>query len=518
VAKVAREQSQVRAWPLLCATAALEAMALAGIIPVHADITHAVALPPLDLTYDLGLLLAHANTPIWFSVGLVLSLAGRATLLSLMLGSLRRFWFALRFELVCLVPSFVAAQLMYSGQTVLYAYVFWAGLVVAVAFTLLLAHVPWRQCQSVGRAFIHGLIHGIRLPTVSFYLLGLAVVGVLVRNGGQAADLVGLLASSALTFVTARKLRSQPSARVATSLGAAVVSLVVLAAIVIPKAGSTHAETAARAAPRQGELVMVPGIDTSSGHGTLFLVKPQTLGFPCARTFYYSYAGPGPGAPRGQSACPITSGAAYTRADTERPLGDLVSSFRAQVDSLKPPVTVVAHSSGSWIAWAALSSDRTSPVRHLVMFAPLTGALGYPPPGPHGEGFVGAAGMRLVVQAGRSLGITRFDPDSPLAMELLAPAGRLANLFDQPLPHSVESLDVVSVFDASIFADSTTDPFPRSASACLLFETHSGLPTSSEAANYTTRFLEGKPTSEMSAGCSPFTGWVADAGAAFGVP
>jgi hypothetical protein len=518
VAKVTREQSQVRAWPLLCATAALEAMALAGIIPVHADIIHAVALPPLDLTYDLGLLLARANTPIWFSVGLLLALAGRATLLSLMLGSPRRFWFALRFELVCLVPSFVAAELMYSGQTVLYAYVFWGGVVVAVAFALLLAHIPWRQSDSVGHALIHGLVHGIRLPTVTFYLLGLALLGILVRNGGQAADLVGLLVSSALTLVTARKLRDQPSARVATSLGAAVVGLVVVAAIVLPEAGSPHTETAARPAPRQGELVMVPGIDTWSGHGTLFLVKPQTLGYPCVRTVYYSYAGPGPGAPRGQSACRITSGAPYTRADTERPLGDLVGSFRAQVDSLKPPVTVVAHSSGSWIAWAALSGDRTSPVRHLVMLAPLTGALGYPPPGAHGQGFVGAAGMRLVVQVGRSLGITRFDPDSPLAAELLAPAGRLANLFDQPLPHGVEALDVVSVFDASLFADSTTDPFPRSASACPLFETHSGLPTSSEAANDTTRFLEGEPTDELNAGCSPFSGWVADAGAAFGVP
>jgi Alpha/beta hydrolase family len=396
--------------------------------------------------------------------------------------------------------------------------VYWGGVAVCVVFTLLLAHVPWRHTDGVLGAFARGFGHGLRLPTVTFYLAGLSVLGVLVRSGGRAAQLLGLLVSSALTLVTARKLRLQPSAPAATSLSAVVVGLVVLAALIVPRLTSTHSHQSAPAATRQGELVLVPGIDTSSGHGTLFLVHPRAFGFSCARTVYYSYAGTGRGAPRGQAVCPIRSGAPYTRADTERSLGALVSAFRAQVDSLAPPVTVVTHSAGSWVAWAALTGDVTSPVRRLVMLAPLTDPLGYPPPGTRGQGFVGAAGMRLVVQVGKSLGITRFDPDRPLATELLAQKGRVSNLFQEPLPPTARSLAIVSVFDSALFGDSTSTPFPRSDSACPLFETHSGLVNSSAAATDALQFLaEGRRT-EPGPSCSPYAGWFADAGAAFGVP
>ncbi len=140
-----REAGVARAWPLLGAGAVVELLALSGVLPVRPDLVHAVSLPPLDLTFDLGNLLGLATTPAWFALGLVLAIVGRATVLSLMLGSLRRWWFALRFELLVLLPAFFAAELAYSGQAVLYSALFWVGVLLAILSSVVFAHVPWGQ-------------------------------------------------------------------------------------------------------------------------------------------------------------------------------------------------------------------------------------------------------------------------------------------------------------------------------------------------------------------------------------
>ena len=496
-----------RAWPLLGAGAVVELLALSGVLPARPDLVHAISLPPLDLTFDLGALLGRATGPAWFAFGLVLAITGRATILSLMLGSLRRWWFALRFELVVLVPSFLAAELAYCGQAVLYSALFWVGVVLAVAWTVVFAHVPWRGSSSVLSTIGSGLRDGPRLPTVLSYLAALGVLGALVRGGGKAPPLIGVGVSVLLTVAAARRLSRPPTAPMATRL-----AVVVLAAVLVALSLTNTSVSVPHSAQRPGELVVVAGMDTSSGHGSLFSLRPSYLGFSCERTRYYSYAGPGPGAPQAQAACPITTGSRYTRVDTERPLPELVSSFRAQVDRLAPPVTVITHSSGAWVAWAAVSGDRATPVRRIVMLAPLSDPHGYPPPGTNAGGTVGAAGMRLVVAIANWEGFSHFDPDRPLATALLGSPRAARALLERPLQRQVQALAVPSAYDLVLF--STSNPFGRAQAACALFQSHGAVSTSAAAAADADRFLSGR----LQLPCARWPSWAADAASGFQVP
>jgi len=496
-----------RIWPLLCAAALVELLGVTGVLPAHPYLVRAVALPPLDLTFDLGALLGRATSPGWFAAGLLVSVVVRTTVLALMLGSLRKWWFALRFELVVLVPSFVAAQLAYVGQAVLYSAAFWIGLLVSIASALAFAHVPWRGSTSVRSSLGRGFLEGPRLPTVISYLAAVGALGAITSKGGEAASLVGVLVSTLLTVLCVRRL-SQPAAAPAATRTVGVVIVAAVAALAL--ASTAHRPPAPGTMP--GELLVVPGMDTSSGHGSVFSLRPSEYGFGCARTFYFSYAGPGGGAAQGQSVCPIRTGAPYSRADTERPLGDLVAAFRAQVDRLVAPVTVVTHSSGAWVALAAVSGDKSSPVRNIVTIAPITDPHGYPPPGASGEGIVGAAGMRLVVAIARSNGFSRFDPDLPLASRLLGSRVTSASLFDRSLPARTRDLAIPSAYDLALVG--TSHPYGHALTACAPVVAHGALPTSDAVATEAGRFLAHR----SQAPCEPWASWAASAAATFQVP
>src|SRR5207302_9002882 len=113
------------------------------------------------------------------------------------------------------------------------------------------------------------------------------------------------------------------------------------------------------------------GVDSESGQGPMFVLDPATLGYGCGRTFCFSYAGEGKGAPHANAACPIRTGHGYGRRDTQRPLAALASTMRTQLAALPRPVTVITHSQGAWIAWAALASGPPLGVETLVMLAPF---------------------------------------------------------------------------------------------------------------------------------------------------
>ena len=502
-----REAGSPRAWPLLLATGLVEILALSGILPTRPDLLHALALPPLDLTFDFGMLLGRATGPVWFALGLVACVAARATILGLMLGSWRRWWFALRFELLVLVPSFLAAELAYSGQAILYSAIFWIGMAVATAMTLL------RGTRTVGRVPIGAfdprtwLARGPTLAHRRDVPRRLGFLTILVRHGGRAGALIGVAASAALTLTTARRLSKPAVAHNATRLGA-----VILVGLAVALILATSTGVRPSSGRRAGELVVVAGIDTSSGHGSLFSLRPSSLGFSCAQTFYYSYVGPGRGSRQAQAACPITTGSHYTRADTERSLGLLVRAFRAQVDHLRAPVTVVSHSSGALVAWAAVSSDPRTPVRRIVMLAPMTDPLGYPPPGTSGRGTVGAAAMRFLVALGNWDGFTRFNPDSAAASELLAPSNAIPALFRRALPPQVRALAIPSAYDVALFTGSR--PFALADVSCAPFESHGALATSDQTLAQADRFLSGHPLEA----CTAWARWASSAAAGFQVP
>ena len=207
------------------------------------------------------------------------------------------------------------------------------------------------------------------------------------------------------------------------------------------------------------------------------------------------------------------TGAPYRRQDTQRPLADLVATFREQVAALPPPVTVVTHSQGAWIAWAAVAGQRATPVRSLVLLAsfPRT-EVGYPLPGLDGPGRVGSDVLRVLAGIGRRLGISTFDPDKPLARELLVTPGAIERVLARLLPPGVRALAVEPLFDLPLMPEGRI--VPAAENACPVRTTHVGLTTSAAAADVVDRFLDGRPLPS----CPVGAGWLSAFTAPFGVP
>jgi len=241
-------------------------------------------------------------------------------------------------------------------------------------------------------------------------------------------------------------------------------------------------------------LFLVAGVDSASGLGSMFRLNPNDLGFPCARVAYFSYAGPGSGAPPGQSLCPITSGAPYGQRDTQRPLAQLVSFFGTEVEAASReaggrPVEVITHSQGAWIAWAAIAAGRAPSVRALVMLgASPDVAVSYPPRGREGPGRVGGDADRLAAAVGRGLGVSTFSPDAPLAQELLATPRAVRGVFEERLPGDVRAVAVFSDFDLPVAPEGWS---VRGVPTSLVPVVHRDLPSSRQALGEVTRLLGG---------------------------
>jgi pimeloyl-ACP methyl ester carboxylesterase len=433
----------VRWWPLGVATVAVVALALVGILPRWPGLVHAVAVPPLDAAFDLRVLVARASSYPVFLLGAAISVAVRTVLLGLLLwtvgaatsagsGMAR----AARLYLVVVVPLAVAGALDFAGLAALYSWYGWAGLglTVLVAVALIPRTIPPRGARIR------------RFPTAIAYLLVLVALGALADLVGASGAIPAVVVSAVLTAAAVGRLvRPGPYGR-ATLRGATASALVVLAAL-LPSVPVTPSQVVS-----DSVLLIVPGVDTSSGQGAGYRLDPEALGFPCDRVYYYSYRGPGDGAPPGDAPCPIRVHRPYTQTATQQPLGVLVDLFGQQVTAIRAeagdaPLVVVTHSQGAVIAWRAVAQGLGG-VSHLVALAGFPhSAVGYPPPGENGPGRVGADALRALSWFSRFLGIGTFDPDAPLAREILARPNGLESVFGAPLPSEVTAALVFATGD-----------------------------------------------------------------------
>ncbi len=508
-----RDSTYPRAWPVAALAAGVELLVVTGALPAWAGLTNEVALPPLGLVTDMRVLLSRAASPAWFAAGLMLALAVRIVVLAALMGWKGRLGFAVRFYLAAVVPAYVAAELAYCGQALLYAVLLWAGMAVTLVLVLAMGPLPWSGRGRLIGALNHGLVRGMRAPTIVAYFAGLAVLGALVEGQGRPVEMIGVVASASMTMLVIRRLASPGipagAARLASVAILAIVGLV--AFLALPPTSGAEAGPIAGVRARPGTLVLVAGMGTSSGYGALFSLDPMDLGFSCGQTVYFSYSGPGRGARRGQSVCPIRSGAPYDSASTEYPLEHLVSELHAELSGLKGPITVVTHSEGAWIAWEAIRQYPAMAVSHLIMLAPLDGGIGYPQPGTSGRGMIGAAGMRLVVSLGHRISFTSFSPDAPLASEVLGQRRETADIFDRRLARSVRALVVESSFDLPVMRAAA---FPAAAHACPVPRLHGAIPTARQAMVEANRFLDGA----RQLPCEPWDSWPGPLSAGMKVP
>ena len=477
--------------------AAAMGLGLLDVLPRWPGLVHAVALPPLDMAFDLRILVARAHTWPAFAVGAALSVLLRAALLAIILGPgradvgfARRYRAALRLYVGALVPLAVAAGLEFAGLAAVYAWYVWVGLALTAAAVLLGSRRLARVAGRAKSAWPRGLW---------FYLVALVLIGAAARSGAWAS--VVLVAPSAmLTWWTMRG--SVPLRRRRHAATAAV-----LAVLQVPFAAPIGAEAQRPARP---VLLLIPGVDTSSGYGALYRLDPAGIGFPCERVYYYSYLGPKAPAPRapkdrtatqGEAPCPIRLHAPYVPEDTQRPLAELTAALAAQMGAIGAatggaPVVVVTHSQGAAIAWQALATGQISGVSHLITLAGFARSpVGYPPPGVAGEGRVGADVLRALSWVSRTLAVGTFDPDGLLARELLANPNGLESVFAQPLPEGIRTATVFTSFDVAAAPEGQTVP---GVPAAIIDSTHAGIVGSPDAGIAARSVLAGRVTLGLS--------------------
>jgi hypothetical protein len=488
--------------PLVVVAAVVTGLAVTGALPTWSGLAHHTALPPLDLFADVRVLLAEAPSYPAFVAGLAAAVAVRTVVLAAVLGALHRPGLAriARFYGLALVPALVAGALGFAGVAAVYSPFLWVGAAVALVTAVALAPGPWQGPPN-------RLYRPAARTAVVGYLAALLVVSLGSALGSAAARVALVWVSAALTALVGRWLSGPaPEPR---PLGAA--ALVLLLVVVPLPAARQPTPTAATG----GTLFLVPGIGGSSGTSSMFQLDPAALGFDCRRTAYFSYAGTGRGAPQRRARCPITSGALYRSEDTRRPLRELAASFRDQLAGLTPPVVVVAHSQGAWIATAGLA-DTAAVQDDAVGALVLLGAFprherGYVLDGT-GAGVVGTDALEALTAGLRDLDATSFDPRAPLAREVLGTHGAVDRLMTAGFPAGVRVATVTSAFDLPVMPrDWQLD---GAADLCPVYVRHGDLPTSPVVLRQARAFLDGRDQD----GCAWWHRWPTQAFAAFGTP
>jgi pimeloyl-ACP methyl ester carboxylesterase len=461
----------LRWWPLGVATIVAVVLALADVVPRWPGLAHLVAVPPVDVAADLRILVTGASSYPAFAVGVGASVVIRSLVLGSLLftlGAVPTFGSgmarAAALYIVAAVPLAIAAALGFAGFAAVYAWYGWAAL--GLTLLVVLAITP-RLIPRGARLR--------RIPAILGYVLVLTILGALADLTGPAGSVVSIVVSAGLTAVVLDRLTRPPEPAGRTAPAAAT------ALLAVGLVGWGSATVAPAPAAPDAVLLVVPGVDTATGVGAAYRLDPAAVGFECDRVFYYSYRGPGGDAPRGQAHCPIRLHRPYAQPVTQRPLAELVEAFAQQVEAIRAetgdaPVVVVTHSQGAVIAWRAVATGAADGVSHVVAMGGFPHSpVGYPAPGETGDGRVGADALRVLSWFSRFLGVAAFDPDAPLARELLARPDGLEDVFAEPLPEGVTAGLLFATPDLIVAPEGSEAPEGTSATVDT---THASMPES----------------------------------------
>lgn len=261
----------------------------------------------------------------------------------------------------------------------LFYLLFWIGLLLTLVLVALTAAVPVQPVVRLREAF-RSWRAGLRLGTVFAYLALLTMLGAIADAAGPMVGLAVVPLGALATWATALVLQQSACWRIGRRALAAVPAAgLALVAVVVVRGPGEPPTSGVPGAPNDGSLLLMSGIDSSSGSGAMLEIDPHVAGFGCEQTFYFSYAGPGDGQPQNDARCPIRTGAPYEPEDSLRSREELVPFFEAQVDGLPGPVTAAMHSQGVWIAWEAAASGRAPSIDTLVLVGPLlTNPVSFP--------------------------------------------------------------------------------------------------------------------------------------------
>ena len=480
-----------------------------GVFPWWPTIIQAVALPPFDLFHDIRVFMGESVSYPGFVLSVLIATALRAAALSwLLAGTNRRRYvqtlrFVLKFYAIALPGMLLAAGASFAGGATLYFGFFWAGMLIAALVFVLMAPMPWARSFAFWRS-------GAGIVAAVGYLGVQGVLGMLAHLDVAAAFVLSVAATGVFMLFMSKRFVVW---RYALALPVLVFFVWLFGMAIGGPSQPRYDIALGGVQPREGSLVMMSGIDSSSGDGAIFEVDPRAFGYLCGQVHYYSYAGPGDGAPQEDAVCPIRSGAPYGPDDTYRELDELVPWFVEQVADLPEPITVITHSQGVWVVHEALTRNDAPEVDHIIYVGPFPDNwVGYPPDDARGSGVVGRGFLWLVSGIARPGGTAAFRPDQPLAETLLASPDEVESLMQRPLPDDIGALSVQSVFDLPLIQ---TRDLPYALDACPVPIVHPNLPYSPELHGNVRDFLDGEPVGEQ---CPPLYAVLGPALRPFGQP
>lgn len=346
---------------------------------------------------------------------------------------------------------------------------------------------------------------GLRLEVLLPYS-GVVVVLGLLAHAAPALTLPLVLVSALVTAVTIRALHRPPvrhPRRLLLVTGAAVVAFAVVLV------GTRIAEDPdPQPQAREGSVLLMSGINSSSGSGAILEEDPAQMGFECEQTYYFSYAGPGDGQPQGEAQCEATTGAPYDADDTLRPVDEQVAALAAQTQDLPRPLVITAHSHAVWIVWEALARGEIE-VDVLVAVGPFADSpVGYSPRGEDGQGRVLGDLLRLAAPVADWVDFN-FRPDEPGPQELLAQRNVSREILGQDIG-DVAVLSVTSSGDLPLMPGGWRLDADRN--ACPVRTAHPELPRAGAYVEEVNRFLEGEPARD----CPVWRDWGTTAAIPFG--
>ena len=484
-------------------------LALGRVVPVWPGLLHLVALPPLDQFADLRLLLVRTDSWPQFLVLLAVVSAVRILLMAWMLGGLdsRRIRFATAFYATAFGPVLLASCADATAYAMLYSRAFWPAVALVAVVVWILGPVPWQGGAGLRAAMGRAWRRGLRIEVMVPYCAAILALGALADRV-PALTVLLVPVSAAATGLTVWAMDRAPLRRPVAALAAVLVASTVVSVAFVPTRAYDYPEPGPRQA---GSLLVMSGIDSRSGEGTMYRADVQRLGYECEQVYYFSYAGTGGGQPRRNAGCPIRTGAPYEPADTQRPVGEQVALFAEQAANLQRPLTVAAHSHAGWIAWEAVAAGRARvDVLILVGVFPET-PLGFPPPDVERPGRVFGDLLRWAVPA-IEVAFFPFDPDTPVARQLLGEAGSAQAVLGETLPEEVRVLSVASVADLPLMPHGWRLDVERN--GCPVRAAHSSLPVSAAFDDEVIRFLNHRDPLP----CPAWRDWGAVVMRALGVP
>jgi hypothetical protein len=484
-----------------------------GLVPRWPGALHLVALPPLDLAADLRWLLARA--PSW-PVGLagLLVLVGlRITVLAWLAATCDgpRWRLAATSYAVATPLVLLAAQLDFVAHAALYSRLFGVALGLLAAAFLLFAAAPFAGGgqQRWWPAWRRSAGAGFRVADLAGYAVVLVGLGALAEVVPDLAIVALVPVSGVVTWLAIARLRAPAPAHARLHLaGAVALGLAAFAVVVVTRGHPWHVA----AGEHPGDAIIMSGINSASGEGAIFELEPERVGFTCERFHYFSYAGTGDGQPRGSAACPKREGAPYQPEDTQRPFEEQVSLLAEQSADLEPPITVFSHSQAAWVAWVAAVEGGLPRPATLVLVGPFPSSpLPYPPPGQRGTGRIGGDLLRLLAPLSDTVDFD-FEPDAPLARELLAQPDAASAVFARSLPDEVDAVAITATSDLALMPDGWR--IDGATDVCPVREAHPYLPLTPALHAAVDRFLAGEPPPH----CPPWPELYRTASQAFGAP